>query len=50
MKPVLIQHLIKNNRRKISQEPVEKPVDDNPLATFVFWGIVAIVLLSLFLA
>lgn len=51
MKPVLIQTLMKHSRKNKPTPKLDKQSHtDNPLATFVFWGLAAIVLLSLLLA
>lgn len=53
MKPVLIQSIMKRNRKdKPTPELDEKLYVDSatPIAHFIFWGLGAIILLSLFLA
>ena len=53
MKPVLIQTLIKHNRKNKPVPKLDEQLyaDTNtPLAKFVFWGLAAIIVLSLLLA
>lgn len=53
MKPVLIQHLIKNNKGKYKATPITKEETNyynNKFASFVFWCVVVLVFGGLALA
>ena len=53
MKPVLIQHLIKNKKKGTTPKNIDEDliVDTaTPLAKFIFWGLAAIIILSVIIA
>ena len=52
MLPVLIQNLIKRDKGKYKATPIteeEKKHYDNKVGSFVFWFVIALVLVGLFL-
>lgn len=53
MKPVLIQHLIKNNKKQVKPTKIEDvPIVDTatPLTKFIFWALAIVIILSILLA
>ena len=53
MKPVLIQTLIRNNKKKTKAQPLSNDLHIDtatPIAKFIFWALAATIFLSILIA